>query len=222
MKFLKFSMPLAVLLIANIFVFGGVYWNQSGTPTGTIYLNDCGLGQRGGYFLRKHDRFLSLAIVSEPVTVTGLEDPDRAKYGTRERALSSYVLVRQGGPEWDKFVAREKSRLKTLETRSSKLIYTDSSPDLQVLIDRQSSTDGEAILRGSIRKRQNTSEFYPRALTTQISIDSKFRQHFEEIAKLEKARKDKAKDPQSCVPQFEITVNWGRRYDPWISSVSKL
>jgi hypothetical protein len=229
MTMLKGLAALVVLIAANAFLFGGVVWNRSGEPTGQLTLDQCAFHAATGWYRRTTPlRYLHLNAVS--ATLTGPESTKvRNTTGWRRQQQRRYVVLKQGGLEWDDYVARQTNRFPHLTPPEGKLILVDGDTDAEALLAKYPDRTGRAIMAGS---------FWPgpegrwRMANSTITVESRYRPVVEEItdlhmAEVEAARKKAQAAGESfrlppCTPSHRITITWGRRFEPWISDIEPL
>ncbi len=226
MAWLRVLLPLLVLLLANVWLFGHVWWNRSGQPTGEIAFDQCHFGLPGGYYLREEARYFTLQIapsVADEATV--VRGPDRR----RERAREAVVLIEQGGPAFETLRARRAERRVTgSETEKfisrNRLVYADSAENAAGLKAPDPDAEGSAIMRGYVRRYdvgKGETVSFRHASTLRIAIQSDYRALFKEIYK-NRYPAGHALPDAACTPQYRITLTFGARFEPWISSVERL
>lgn len=228
MSGLRAIVALLILVVTNVFVFGGVLWNRSGEATGMMVLDQCEVSSFT-YWSGRHEtpRYMNLHFESQQVDDDSLED--RWYDGERKRlARRIYVVAKHGGPEWQNFVERLE-RPDRYRADHSKVILVDGGSDPERLLEKYPETKGRAILPGYIGTRYwpgGESKGY-RWLSAPISIaiDSRYRGIVKDIRDARLALERAANDNSSgyvsppCSPTHRITVKWGRRFEPWIHSI---
>lgn len=238
MSRLKAVAALLVLIVTNAFVLGGVAWNRSGEPTGRIVLDQCDVNSFKNWSGRhKAPRYMFLWSESGVVDAETLED----LYGTDwaadnhakwfERRL--YVVLKHGGPEWEEFVERRGQREPDglYDGREPRLITVGGDVDPGRLLEKYAETEGRAIVAGYIGRRQwivdRSRGRYWDTASDRIAIESQYRDVVEGISDARRDLEERARGPARidlppCEPTHRITVNWGRRFEPWISSIEAM
>ncbi|MAL78036.1 MAG: hypothetical protein CMN55_02805 [Sneathiella sp.] len=222
MTWMRVLLPLAVLLVTNVWLFGGVWWNRSGAPTGEISFDQCHFGGPGGHYLREEGRYFTLQIASPSVSI------DMGEARARRRAQEAVVLIEQGVPAWE---AYRTQRTEEGETGTppkfisrNRLVYADSAEKAAGLKAPDPDVPGHAIMRGYVRSYENgqgESVSYRHASSRRIAIQSEYRALFKEMHK-NRYPAGHALPDAACTPQYRITLTFGARFEPWISSVERI
>lgn len=234
MIWLKAASAFVILIVTNAFVFGGVVWNRSGEPTGRMVLDQCAVNSfKDGPGPDEAVRYMLLWIESGPVDAESLENlygPDRAgDDDARWFERRTYVVLKKGGPEWDEFLERSR-RLEQSGPyggRISNLITVGGDTDPERLLEKYPEAEGRAIVVGQIGRRQwivdRANGRYWEVASGHIAIESQYR---EVVKAIREARREIEKpatlDLPPCEPTHRITVNWGRRFEPWIASIEAM
>lgn len=223
---------LLILVVTNAFVFGGILWNRSGEETGTMVFDQCELNSfrywsgRHGTARYIHLYFESLNVDEENVGKLQVFDRDG---GHLERR--AYVVAKRGGAEWEEFVERQEHP-EAYRDAGSKLILVDGGSDPERLLEKYPTTEGRAVLPGYIGTKPwiggGAGGYYWLSAGDEIAIDSRYRGIVKDIRDarlaLEKAANKDSSDYVSppCSPTHRITVKWGQRFEPWISSIEAM
>ncbi|MEX1036788.1 MAG: hypothetical protein WDZ54_12615 [Sneathiella sp.] len=222
---IKVLLPLFVLILANGWLFGGIWWNRSGAATGEITFDQCHFYGPASHHLQKEGRYFTLRIAS-PAILDGEMMADTAGYGRRKRVRAAYLLIEQGGPAWEEYFTHQTEKYSETKrvTGSNTLVFADSAEKAADLKVPDPGSTGHAIINGYVRIYENGQgeEYYFRGIARpRIAIDSDYRDIFKEIY----ARgnpKGVAASPASCEPEYRITLRFGARFEPWISRVERL
>jgi|GEM_PF-3619557 len=243
MKYFKIFAALVVLIVANLFVFGGVSWNRSGVPTGELSLNQCEIASFASWYnAHKSSRYMRLTSVSVEIdkdTVDSILLPDR-KLGIagKRKKRRHYVLVQNGGPQLEDYIKKKRSKrkYKNWTPPDSKLIIIDGGNDPEALRKKYPDYVNTVVMAGyiSVRSRNDVRNSGARwiMLDSKISIESQHREVVGEIRRAKKMLDQSARAKRKeigdsyvrppCIPTHQITINWGQRYEPWISSIEAI
>ena len=227
----KFLLPLLVMIFANVWLFGDVWWNRSGTLTGEITFDDCHLIGPDSHYLHKEGRYFTLNIPSPPI-LDGKVMADTAGYGRGKQARTAYLLIEQGGPVFEEHRARLAEERKDWSGSGkvigpNDLVFADSAAEVADLKTPDPDSTGHAIVKGYVRLHENGQgkEYFFRELArSSIAIHSDYRDIFKEIYARDKPAgvTYPSASPDSCTLEYRITLSFGARYEPWISRVERL
>jgi hypothetical protein len=232
MSGLKSVAALLILIVTNAFVFGGIAWNRSGEATGTMVFDQCELNSFKGWAGRNGSvRYVSLYFESLMADEDRLEKLRGLHGDGKHLERRVYVVSKHGGPEWQNFVER-RVRPNLYRGVESKLILVDGGSDPERLLEKYPETEGRAVLPGYIGTKQwiagEPDRYYWFSSAGKIAIDSRYRGIVKDIRdarlKLERAANKSSLDYVSppCSPTHRITVKWGKRFEPWISSMEAM
>lgn len=232
---------LLVLIITNAFVFTGIVWNRTGEPTGVMIFDQCELDSFTGWSpSNKSMRYVSLSSVSQQIDRDTLKklygfnpkiDEDEKWF---ERRL--YVVLKQGGPEWKSYleeIEQGADHKGYFRPPASKLIIVDGNVAPERLQEAFPDTEGRAILPGYIEYRYGGKDaskaYYWNLASNHIAIDSQYRDIVNEIRDTRVDLESDARikmgldyEDLPCTPTQRIMVKWGRRFEPWISSIEAI
>ncbi|MDP6831578.1 MAG: DUF4824 family protein [Alphaproteobacteria bacterium] len=235
----KVIAALLVLTITNVLVFANIAWNRSGEATGVMVFDQCELNfRRGGLRSKKPSQALSLDYVSGKVDRDAIEglyriDPNVDKAVKRfKRRL--YVVLKHDGLEWQEYITSKKENAGRGYFRylNSKLIIVDGNTDAERLREKYPETEGRAIMAGyvvpvnSTAKSPHSYDWY--TSIRDVAIQSRYR---DVLYSIHRARKELEREARRksgkyvkppCTPTHRITIRWGRRFEPWISSVDAI
>lgn len=228
MVMLKTYGALLVFVVANVVAFGGVLWNRSGEPTGEIVFDSCELNARTivGYVDPRYVRLSTVSlpndeIIGEEFGDTGASDSDRKVW--QERRL--FVLIEHDGPAWKAFEQSKKGAASFSNARY-KLIVVEGSRSAESLLNLVGHEGRRAIMRGYVR-----DNLLLEIADRKFAIESRYRETFKKFwldhdARLAAAR-EAAPDRRNvvyppCEPTHNVTVKWGRSFEPWIASVEPI
>ena len=235
MSRLKAVAALLVLIVTNAFVLGGVAWNRSGEPTGRIVFDQCELDSFKGWpELNEAVRYAVLSFESQQID----EDTVRKLYGFELEAEKDakwfkrrfFVVLKHGGSEWDEYLEHRPHG--SYGRYKSELIFIDGDTDHANLREKYPGTEGRAIMVGYVTRRHMLEDgskgYFWESTSRRVAIDSQYRETVKAIrdARLSLERESFKADQeylrQSCEPTHRITVSWGRRLEPWISSIEAM
>jgi hypothetical protein len=232
MRRLRSVVALVILVVTNAFVFGGILWNRSGEATGTIMFDQCELNSFDRWAGRHGTpRYVALIFESQEVDEGGSEDLRWYDGDGKHLARRVYVVAKHGGPEWQEFVERRR-RPGRYSDFDSRLILVDGGNDPETLLGKYPEAEGRAILPGYVGGRywygsDSQSERWHSVVGT-IAIDSRYRGIVKDIRDARRALERATRDGRTeyvkppCFPTHRIMVKWGRRFEPWISSIEPL
>lgn len=245
MRMLRVIAALLILVVTNVFVFAGIAWNRSGEPTGSIVFDQCELNSFKDWSgPHRTARYVLLSFESLKAGEDSLKDLYGSGWEGDEDAKwfepRLYVVLMHGGPEWQRYLEKnEGRRYKGFSGHSeSKLIIVDGSTDSARLQEKYPETEGRAILPGFVSRWYRSGnviqmhsgagasgDYYWNSAVHRIAIDSQFRGVVTDIRdariKLERDARGHGQTyvEPPCSPTHRITVKWGRRFEPWISSI---
>lgn len=233
MNFLKASAALLILVVTNAFVFGGILWNRSGEATGRIVFDQCELNSFKDWSGRHGTaRYVHLNFESLKVDENSLENLGGLDEEGKHLERKAYVVAKHGGPEWQNFVGRRERLGLYSGVEHSKLILVDGDIDPERLLEKYPATEGRAVLPGYVGGRywsgEGSKDYYWHTAADSIAIDSRYRAIVKDIRDARLALEEEANRNVSqfvnppCAPTHRITVNWGRRFEPWITSIEAM
>ncbi len=240
MTLLKPVAALLVLIVTNVSVFAGIAWNRTGDPTGQLSLNQCEINSFDDWSGEEQSvRNLQLRVASNQTYKEhgdlGLDtDLIMREWNKRQQ----YVVLQHGGPEWDEYfetLARRKGP-GFLGTAYSRLIVVDAADDPEPLLQRHTNFKNRVIMvgRGSSYSVNGSGDraVYWSLKDPWVPIESQHRTIANEIREarlrlLEETRKRANETGEEyssppCVPTHVITITWGRRFEPWVSSITAI
>lgn len=203
------------------------YWNFRGTPEWLDEAKLAALGfdvspipaTRGA--TRRYDRQLP----KEALIVLELDGPayQKALESARERAAKEAAKGAETGKTGPGTPAQQAEVfLKNEETANSRLFAVDAGRDAQALRAKYPDRTRYAIVLGKVRlsyqARRGTEErwmgYIEDLVNDQVNVPLEFRKA------LEPARGATARAGTPEVTPFEVTVAFGKRFEPWIIAVS--
>ena len=237
--------PLLVLIVANALGFAGISWNRSGEATGVMSFHPCELE----YFRSpvrswavKPRRYLTFRTVSQLVAPNILESlhgirPD-SDGDDKRRKRRAYVVLKQGGPEWQDFLYSHKEDIasRRILLPRSKLVFIDGGSDPEQLLKTYPADRSRAILAGytwgSVRLQDESVQYRWQPISNRIAIESQYRDIVRAMLRprielVEDAREEAIRTGEDyveppCISTHRITIKWGRRFEPWISSIAEV
>ena len=232
MSLLRSVAALLIVVVTNAFVFGGIVWNRSGEATGSMVFDQCELNSfKGGPRLLGTPRYIYLYFESLKVDEDSLANLRGFEGDGKHLARRVYVVAKHGGPEWQEFVER-RERPDLYRGVESRLILVDGDSGSERLLEKYPKSEGRAILPGHIGKRHMSGAepegYYWLSGAGTIAIDSRYRDIVKDIREARLAlERSTNKDSLGyvsppCSPTHRITVRWGQRFEPWISSIEAM
>ena len=239
--------PLLILIVANILGFAGIAWNRSGEATGVMSFDPCELEyfrSPSTLWADEPRRYLTFETASQPIAPNILERLHGIRPGSddddKRRKRRAYVVLKQNGPEWRDFLYshREDIASRRLLPPRSKLVFTDGGSDPYQLLKTYPADRGRAILAGYtwrtrfFRGRDEQVRYSWKPISNRIAIESQYRDIVRAMLRpriqlLEDARKKAIRTREEyfeppCISTHRITIKWGRRFEPWISSIAEV
>lgn len=228
MKRLNFLAALLVILCANGLMAGGVIYNRTGTPFTEITVSQCEFSSlsRGYGWGGWH----SLTLSPNSVEFEGQETNTDWKPRQYRR---HYVVMKKGGPELQSYL--EKQREIRKRDGSKEAIYfsiedkqfflIDGDKDLEALQSQYAEQKDVVILVGYPLQVRQKNHYWDLASHT-VSIHSDYRDVLDKIrsesARVRQINKKEGQRGAKCEPRHLITLKWGPRREPWISSIKPI
>lgn len=217
-------LPLLLLIVANAWILGGVWSNRAGAAGGELMFDDCAFGAPGGHSLYAEESAFFLYITSPAVTEPAAGDLS----ALRTLARPAYVLVEQGGPAWEAYVAKQREGEGATQEKPyiprSDLIYAAAAESADALPEPNANAAGAVILPGYVtayRNHEGEIVRYRYAANREIAISSDYRDAFAAIY-ADRYGEYGAADDADCAPRYRITLRVGARFEPWIAAVEPI
>ncbi len=236
---------LALILLANAAVLGGVAYNRSGEPEALVRLSQRELPMPGEWGFEGENSGVSLALAwrvhpgpgSEAydfghsyggeaawldrakLESLGFDVPEPARRDRRQLPRDALLVLEVDGPAYQAALQRAEERarrkpeewtlrqLKHERETSSRLFVVDAGTDLAALRARYPNRSQYAIVRGKVRIYRASRGKAPAGFVAGVSITSV---HVP-VEMHGALRREGA---------YEATVAFGRRLEPWLTSVS--
>ncbi|MCZ4279854.1 hypothetical protein O4H49_03630 [Kiloniella laminariae] len=196
-------MALVVLALANTGVWAGVIWNRSGIPTGEISFTQCDFVDftNDASGSGRPQPFIGNLYLSIDGLEIGQDNAERLG-----RFYQGYVAVSRGGEAWVKHYNSLSENDRRWNSSAQQLLAVAVSHKAEELL-ADYGTDGHSAV-----------------LPAYVGVDRWVAQnHLVQVG--DEMRATLSSIPvqgEDCIPSHRITVNWGQRYEPWISEVVEI
>ena len=217
---------LALVVLVNAAVLGGVAWNRLGPLDASLRLTERELPIEWDFDAAEEDTGLALELnvndwrVSHWLGEAKLRELGfrTEEYGwTKKQPLQKvYLVLEFNGPAW---LAAVKEW--TPDPAASRLMAVDAGQDARVLRQRYADPNRYLILAAEVgmefvhspKDDRPTAEGFIKLLNPRVHVPLQHR------AALEAAVGDKAWLPRMKAPRYEVVLNVGARHEPWIGEV---
>lgn len=228
MKRLNFLAALLVILCANGLMAGGIIYNRTGTPITEITVSQCEFSSlsRGYGWGSWHNLTLS------PNSVEFEGSETQADWKARQYR-HHYVVMKKGGAELQSFLEKQKEIRKSegpkeqfyYSIEDKQFFLIDGSKDLDALQSQYAEQKDVVILDGYPLQVRRKNHYWDLA-SYRISINSDYREIMDQIrsesSQIRRKNKQARLKGAKCKPRHLITLKWGPRREPWISSIKPI
>lgn len=228
MKRLNFLAALLVILCANGLMAGGIIYNRTGTPITEITVSQCEFSSLSQGYGWGNWHSLSLS----PNSVEFEEQETHADWKSSQYR-HQYVVMKKGGAELQSFLEKQRE-LRKREGSKEQFYYSiedkqffliDGSKDLDALQSQYAEQKDVVILDGYPQQLLRKNHYWDLA-NTAISIHSDYHEVLDKIrsesSQIRRKNKQARLKGTKCEPRHLITLKWGPRREPWISSIEPI